>query len=349
LEQVRLGRSNPEIGEIMGISVDGVKFHIHNMLSKLGLASREELAAWQPRPDKAGPSQDSKLAATLLARIRPSPGTIPRPPWVSRAPLASGITFGVAALALVVLLASFTRGGEGLKGLAKTTPSVDEHNSSPVAPGRVRTPYDGGHVSRTSSPGMPADRAEGDCRKTIPHIELERPDGTRTCVATPKGGTGPVAVLLADDASVELRALVDRQIAGDAGGLTIIRAAAFDEFKLAVEAGATAIVIDRKSVRRGDRAWLARKIDGGLAVIGLNISLWDFTGFMRPTSRDWALGTKQGWRNGPQPAHNYSAFIVGAGTCKRVTRGGYGLPNSDRALVGEIRRLMMCQVSTAGP
>src|SRR6185437_14607613 len=48
LEGVREGLHNAEIGVRLGISPDGVKFHVSNMLAKLGLSSREELARWQP-------------------------------------------------------------------------------------------------------------------------------------------------------------------------------------------------------------------------------------------------------------------------------------------------------------
>ena len=45
-EQVRHGMTNRRIAERMGISVDAVKFHVGNALSKLGFASREELRLW---------------------------------------------------------------------------------------------------------------------------------------------------------------------------------------------------------------------------------------------------------------------------------------------------------------
>jgi len=48
LEHVRLGRTNAEIGEALGISADAAKYHVANMLSKLGLPDRRALAAWQP-------------------------------------------------------------------------------------------------------------------------------------------------------------------------------------------------------------------------------------------------------------------------------------------------------------
>lgn len=45
-ELVRHGMSNPRIAERLAISLDAVKFHVANVLSKLGLASRAELRRW---------------------------------------------------------------------------------------------------------------------------------------------------------------------------------------------------------------------------------------------------------------------------------------------------------------
>jgi DNA-binding CsgD family transcriptional regulator/catechol 2,3-dioxygenase-like lactoylglutathione lyase family enzyme len=45
-EQVRHGMTNRRIAERMGVSLDAVKFHVGNALSKLGFSSREELRRW---------------------------------------------------------------------------------------------------------------------------------------------------------------------------------------------------------------------------------------------------------------------------------------------------------------
>lgn len=45
-EHVRHGLTNPRIAERMGISSDAVKFHVGNVLGKLGFASRRELQVW---------------------------------------------------------------------------------------------------------------------------------------------------------------------------------------------------------------------------------------------------------------------------------------------------------------
>jgi DNA-binding CsgD family transcriptional regulator/catechol 2,3-dioxygenase-like lactoylglutathione lyase family enzyme len=45
-EQVRHGMTNRRIAERMGVSIDAVKFHMGNALSKLGFSSREQLRHW---------------------------------------------------------------------------------------------------------------------------------------------------------------------------------------------------------------------------------------------------------------------------------------------------------------
>lgn len=45
-EQVRHGLTNRRIAERMGVSLDAVKFHVGNALSKLGYSSREQLRLW---------------------------------------------------------------------------------------------------------------------------------------------------------------------------------------------------------------------------------------------------------------------------------------------------------------
>lgn len=48
LAQLRQGLTNAEIAVRLGISPDGVKFHISNMLAKLDLPDRYALGAWEP-------------------------------------------------------------------------------------------------------------------------------------------------------------------------------------------------------------------------------------------------------------------------------------------------------------
>lgn len=46
VEAVRHGMSNPVIAKRQGVTVDAVKYHVANALSKLGFTSRKELRQW---------------------------------------------------------------------------------------------------------------------------------------------------------------------------------------------------------------------------------------------------------------------------------------------------------------
>lgn len=56
IEFVRHGLTNPEIASRLGVSTDGVKFHVANALAKLGFESRAQLRTW------SGVRRDSNLA-----------------------------------------------------------------------------------------------------------------------------------------------------------------------------------------------------------------------------------------------------------------------------------------------
>ena len=48
LELLRAGLTNEQIAERLGISYDGAKFHVSEIITKLGVRSRYEAAAWRP-------------------------------------------------------------------------------------------------------------------------------------------------------------------------------------------------------------------------------------------------------------------------------------------------------------
>src|SRR3990172_1474173 len=52
LELLREGLTNEQIADRLGISLDGAKFHVSEILGRLGLSSREEAAVWRPEERK---------------------------------------------------------------------------------------------------------------------------------------------------------------------------------------------------------------------------------------------------------------------------------------------------------
>jgi catechol 2,3-dioxygenase-like lactoylglutathione lyase family enzyme len=69
VDLVRHGLSNREIAQRRGVSVDAVKFHVANALSKLGLDRRAELRTWRGVPadsalrGRGGPAMAMQLGA----------------------------------------------------------------------------------------------------------------------------------------------------------------------------------------------------------------------------------------------------------------------------------------------
>ena len=72
VDAVRHGMSNPLIARRQGVSVDAVKFHVSNALTKLGLASRRDLRRWDGvRQDSALMRRKEKPMSEVLGKADP--------------------------------------------------------------------------------------------------------------------------------------------------------------------------------------------------------------------------------------------------------------------------------------
>jgi len=87
---LRQGMSNAGIAERLNISVDGAKFHVSEIISRLGVESRYEAAAWQPSRSGA-----FGVAAILASFKKAAPERVFH--------MATRIAFAGVALALVLL------------------------------------------------------------------------------------------------------------------------------------------------------------------------------------------------------------------------------------------------------
>ena len=58
---MREGRSNGEIARELGISPDGAKFHVSEIITKLGVATRREAAQWDGAPAAVHPVPSARL------------------------------------------------------------------------------------------------------------------------------------------------------------------------------------------------------------------------------------------------------------------------------------------------
>lgn len=90
LELLRDGLTNGEIARELGISSDGAKFHVSEIIGRVGVTSREEAAQWQPDRQPAG--VPTAALAWGISRFRPLAvqATLHRSLRASRGHRASG-------------------------------------------------------------------------------------------------------------------------------------------------------------------------------------------------------------------------------------------------------------------
>lgn len=114
LSLLREGLTNPQIADRLGISENGAKYHVLEILSKLGVSSRYEAAAWQREP--AGVSRRYGLIGALLA-LRPPKLAGLSASQLGTAVLATAVAgfLGLLAVGVIVMdqRASMSAGVEG--------------------------------------------------------------------------------------------------------------------------------------------------------------------------------------------------------------------------------------------
>jgi hypothetical protein len=124
------GLTNPQIAERMGISLDGAKYHVSEIISKLGVSSRQEAALI--RLDEHRPWWAAALAPLAWFGRKMSAATHPSPTGL--ASIAS-IGLGVAAVGGLALLAFFVvrmmnDDGDGSETTVATNDLADELGAS---------------------------------------------------------------------------------------------------------------------------------------------------------------------------------------------------------------------------
>ena len=134
LEALRDGGTNAAIGARLGLRLDTVKYHISNMLAKLELRDRRELASW--RPD----AQRGRLGA-VLAVPAVVWSVVGRPlVWVGMGAAAvAGAAVAVVAAVGVVFVVLVVVAGEGDESLVATPPvaATAQDTSGPTATSTV--------------------------------------------------------------------------------------------------------------------------------------------------------------------------------------------------------------------
>lgn len=130
LEQIRVGHTNQETAERLGISQSTVKTHVSNMLAKLDVEHRHQLAAWRGTPGEASQTALDRMRLTKAGWLGTGVAT-----WTSRIAigagmLAVGAVFALAMQSLNVVGSSGGGPAEGpsaaLTRTVETEPTPDE-------------------------------------------------------------------------------------------------------------------------------------------------------------------------------------------------------------------------------
>ncbi|MXZ89385.1 MAG: helix-turn-helix transcriptional regulator, partial [Dehalococcoidia bacterium] len=112
LDELRAGGTNVEIAVRLGVSPDAVKFHISNMLAKLGLEDRQQLASWDRD------SERGRLRALLAIPV--ALGSLARPlVWLGA---GTAVLAGAAAIAVVLVVVPVSDEAVPVIPLATPTP-----------------------------------------------------------------------------------------------------------------------------------------------------------------------------------------------------------------------------------
>ena len=166
LAELRRGGTNAEIAVRLGVTLDAVKFHISNMLGKLELDSRHQLAAWRPERRR-------RLFGLLAV-----PGTLePIGRLLVWTGVAAAGAVAVAVVAVVLIVLSSLDGSEQQPAFAPTatptaaTPAPTDTptpTATPTAtPAATPTPAATAAVTATPTPAVCKTSADPTCIRAV--------------------------------------------------------------------------------------------------------------------------------------------------------------------------------------
>ncbi len=139
MHAVQHGMSNREIAARRGVSLDAVKFHVSNVLGKLGLANREALRRWfrVPAASALGRRDQSTMTVTTLGSLAQISRTVRD---IKESEAFYGTTLGLPHLYTFGSLAFFDCGGTRLYLTAQDKPGPESILYLRVAD--IRTAYE---------------------------------------------------------------------------------------------------------------------------------------------------------------------------------------------------------------
>ncbi len=160
IKQLRRGLTNKQIARELNISESGARYHVSEILSKLGVSSRQEAALWRPEPDGRFAMFGWLVGLRRFSRFR-----------VGLRIVALGGLIAVAA-GLILLAAGVTiNANRDHASRASATPTLDACPANPpVSPSPLATGDDTWSMAREL---MPAD------------VEVYEPTGLSASMGSP--------------------------------------------------------------------------------------------------------------------------------------------------------------------
>jgi DNA-binding CsgD family transcriptional regulator len=144
LEGVRAGRTNQEIADQLGVTFHTVKFHVSNMLAKLQLRDRQQLAEWRPAPVESAPSRNWRALV----------------PWGGLKVAGAGLA--VAGLGAGVILAVFVILGDDSEPAVGVLPtSTPRPTATPAPPATTACPPVPAPAPAREAPDIPPPATAG--------------------------------------------------------------------------------------------------------------------------------------------------------------------------------------------
>jgi DNA-binding CsgD family transcriptional regulator len=182
LDLIRLGLSNAEIADRLAIARETVKWHVSEILSKLGVETREAAAAWQ---------QEDYLEGRSLRRFG---GGVPLLLRLAGVSMVAATVAGVAVFGWAVVQTSGD--GDGDQAIAATASSQPEQlvsergSATPTPRGSIGTPTP---TAEAIEPGAPSPLHPPTPTPTSRPIDFWPPP---TGLTAPPGTQGPTPVIL---------------------------------------------------------------------------------------------------------------------------------------------------------
>lgn len=156
VELIADGKTNGEIATTLGISLDGAKWHVSEILAKLNVESREDVAAWW---------RNEQRAATRVSRWTEAVSSASWVRWLAGA-TAAGLAIGISAAIYLAVMNDSTELASSddarVPSTATAAPSVSATSTASVSPVATSTRPQGTPTSTAQQPGPRSTPVGGD-------------------------------------------------------------------------------------------------------------------------------------------------------------------------------------------